>query len=84
VYILKSLKNNRFYIGSTNNLERRIEQHISGLSKYTKQILPVVLVFQQKYPLLNQARKIEHWLKKQKSSSLINQIVLEGIINKKI
>ncbi|MBI2096105.1 MAG: GIY-YIG nuclease family protein, partial [Candidatus Taylorbacteria bacterium] len=29
VYVLRSLKNGRFYIGCTNNLERRIFEHNS-------------------------------------------------------
>jgi len=82
VYILKSLRNNRFYIGSTNNLERRLKEHSSGKSKYTSEILPIKLVFKQKFRSLQIARKVESWLKKQKSASLIQKIVREGIIRK--
>lgn len=82
VYILKSLRNGRFYIGSTNNLERRLEEHKSGNSKYTGEILPIELVFKQKFESLKIARKVEYWLKMQKSASLIQKIVGEGIIRK--
>ncbi|KKW02929.1 MAG: hypothetical protein UY37_C0009G0003 [Candidatus Beckwithbacteria bacterium GW2011_GWC2_49_11] len=36
VYVIKSYKNERHYIGHTNNLKRRIHEHNSGQSKYTK------------------------------------------------
>ena len=38
VYILKNTKNNRTYVGITNNLDRRLRQHngiIKGGAKYT-------------------------------------------------
>jgi len=35
VYILQSLKNSRFYIGSTTDLNRRLQEHLSGRSTYT-------------------------------------------------
>lgn len=31
VYVLKSLVNNRLYTGSANNLDRRIQEHNSGI-----------------------------------------------------
>ena len=36
VYILQSLRNAQFYIGQTNSLERRLEEHNKGMSKSTK------------------------------------------------
>jgi putative endonuclease len=36
VYILQSLKDGSYYIGSTNNLEESVERHSQGRSQYTK------------------------------------------------
>ncbi|OGM90404.1 hypothetical protein A3J77_02315 [Candidatus Wolfebacteria bacterium RBG_13_41_7] len=36
VYVLKSLKNNDIYVGSTEDLENRIQLHNSGRVKSTK------------------------------------------------
>jgi putative endonuclease len=82
VYILRSLKNNRYYIGSTNDIKRRLVEHNSGRSRYDKINSPYELVFNQEYstPLL--ARRTELWLKKQKSKILITRIIREGKINK--
>jgi len=54
LYILRC-RNERFYIGSTNDLERRLAEHQAGLSRYTSNLLPVELVFSQKYDSLVKA-----------------------------
>ncbi len=41
VYILKC-SNGRFYVGSTNSIERRLEEHKRGKSKSTRNLLPIV------------------------------------------
>lgn len=79
VYILLC-RNKRYYIGSTNNLKRRLFEHENGLVKYTKNILPVKLVFFQKYNDITQARKLEYQLKKKKSKTIIEKIIKDGYI----
>lgn len=44
VYVLKSLKDNNFYTGFTDNLDRRIEEHDNGKEPSTKSRLPFRLV----------------------------------------
>jgi putative endonuclease len=43
VYVLVSLKDGYRYIGMTDNIERRFQQHERGQSKSTKNHLPVSL-----------------------------------------
>ena len=43
-YVLKC-KMGTFYTGATNNLEKRLEQHKKGQVYYTKDRLPVMLVY---------------------------------------
>jgi len=62
-YILKSLKNNRFYTGSTNNLKRRLAEHNSGSSKYTRLTRPFVLIYQESYNTRKEAVQRELFLK---------------------
>lgn len=80
VYILKSEKNSKYYIGSTNNYKKRIQQHNSGNVRFTKSIRPLKLVLVQEYKNISIARKIENKLKKLKRKDYIDKIVKEGFI----
>jgi putative endonuclease len=71
VYVLKSLVNNRFYTGSTNDLVRRLEEHNRGKSKYTKLTRPFVLVYKEKYFSRIEARRRERFLKTGKGREFI-------------
>lgn len=83
VYILQSLVNERYYIGSTDNLDRRFKEHNDGKSNYTKLTRPFKLVFNQEYPTLEQARRIEYKLKKLKRRDIIEKIVANKSIRLK-
>jgi len=63
VYVLRSLKNGRFYIGHTNDLKRRLEEHNSGESKYTRLTLPFDLIYSEKYNTRAEATRREQGLK---------------------
>ena len=82
VYILKGKANNRYYVGSTINLEGRKKRHLTGHVYSTKRIGELELVFSQKYKSLSEARKIENWIKQYKKRKLIDKIIQEGKIIK--
>jgi len=84
VYILQSDVNSRFYIGSTNDLERRLIEHKEGRSGYTKFLRPFKIVFSQEFETLIEARKIEFKLKSFKSRKILERIILEGVIKIKV
>jgi putative endonuclease len=44
-YVLKSLKNGKFYTGCTNDLRKRFLQHNSGKSVYTRVNGPYKLIY---------------------------------------
>jgi len=71
VYILKSLKNNRNYIGSTNNPERRLQEHNSGESKYTSLTRPFKLIHSEIFNTRDEAVKRELFLKSGKGREWI-------------
>ena len=79
LYILLC-SNNRYYIGSTNNLERRLREHKGKRVIATKNLLPLELVFFHKCANLKQARVLEHRLKNKKSKDIINRIIKDGFI----
>lgn len=44
VYVLKSLKDGNFYVGRTNNFERRFKEHNAGKVQSTKSRRPFILL----------------------------------------
>ena len=75
VYILQSQKNNRFYVGTTDNLGRRMIQHNLGKNKSTKSSFPFELVYKEKFSSLSEARKRESYIKRQKSKQFIEKLI---------
>jgi putative endonuclease len=63
LYILKSKKDLQLYIGSTNNLRRRFQEHNEGKSFATKHRRPFELVYYEAYKSETDARKRESNLK---------------------
>jgi putative endonuclease len=79
VYILLC-SNNRYYIGSTKDINRRLSEHHSGRVNSTKHILPVKLMLFHQYDNYSLARKIEIKLKSYKNKTIIDKIIIDGKI----
>ena len=63
-YILFSLKSKRKYIGSTDNLKRRVAEHNQGIGgKYTKDNRPFKLIYYEAYLDKKDAQKAEKFYK---------------------
>ena len=77
VYILESEKDNSFYIGQTNDLDKRLDFHNQGLSKYTSRKTPWHIVYFEEYNTRTEAIQRERFLKNQRNRtfylSLINK-----------
>jgi len=63
VYVLESLKDGERYIGFTNNLKRRFEEHKKGLSFSTKFRLPFQLIYFEGCLNEQDAKRREGYLK---------------------
>jgi putative endonuclease len=68
VYLLKSKKDNKLYIGFTNDLRKRIIEHNKGLNKSTKYRKPLSLIYYEAYVSLKDAQIREKKLKKFKNT----------------
>ena len=57
------VKDNKFYIGQTNNVEDRFQRHQKGYVKSTKNRRPLVLLFYETFHNRADAMKHETYLK---------------------
>ncbi len=77
VYIVECADKS-FYVGCTNNLEKRLKQHNDSKwgARYTKIRRPVILKYSEGYKTLREARKRESEIKgwrREKKLALINK-----------
>ncbi len=62
IYILKSLKDDRTYVGYTDNLSRRLAEHNSGKNIATKNRRPLELLFSEQFETSTEAKRKElYW-----------------------
>ena len=64
VYVLQN-NEDKFYIGLSEDIARRLEQHNSGKSEWTKGRGPWMIVWQSEGLSLGNARRLENRLKRQ-------------------
>jgi len=64
MYVLKSKKDDKLYIGSTNDLKRRLSEHNKGQVSVTKPRAPFELRYYESFYAKGDARKREASLKK--------------------
>ena len=75
VYILKSLKNGKYYIGSTHNLDKRLKEHNEGKTKSIRAYIPYEIVYKETFTSNTEARKRENYIKKRKSRKFIEELI---------
>ena len=75
VYVLRSCKNGRFYIGQTANLEDRLARHNEGRVPSTKGGRPWNLVHVEKHDNRNSALLREKELKNWHSHNKLQMII---------
>ena len=75
VYILKSLKDGKYYIGSTSDLEKRLAYHNAGLQRSTKHRIPFVQVYSERLPSKTEALVREKQIKSYKGGAAFNALL---------
>ena len=63
VYVLRSSKDGRLYVGMSHDIEQRLKDHNAGRTKSTKGYRPWELVHKEAFPDRETARKREKYLK---------------------
>lgn len=75
IYILKSEKDSSYYVGSTKDLNQRVERHNAGRSRYTKNRGPWKLLYSEHYDTRAQAVQREKQIKGWKNKKCIQQLI---------
>lgn len=72
-YVLKSLKNKNIYVGSTQNIEKRIDLHNAGKVKLTKAYKPWELLEHKAHNSKNEAIMRERFLKTHQQKEILKK-----------
>jgi putative endonuclease len=75
VYILYSKQIDQYYVGHTQDIEKRLSQHNSARSKSTKKTSDWELVYQERFTTRGEAMRREQTIKKKKSRLYIESLL---------
>ena len=75
VYILQSLKDFRYYIGETADVEARLKFHNAGLQRSTKSRIPFKVIHTEVYPDRTMALKREKEIKSWKGGNKFKELI---------
>ena len=77
VYVLLSQKDNKFYIGSTDNLKRRLKEHQQGKNISTAKRLPLELIYFEGHRSKLDASRRENYFKTTKGKTTLRTMLKE-------
>lgn len=80
VYVLKSIKNGDIYIGHTEDLRKRLEDHNNGNSSATKHNKPWILIYYEAYKNKKDATKREVQLKNHRAKDDLKNQLFNSLI----
>ncbi len=75
VDIIQSVKGRKYYIGSTANIDKRLQAHNKNQVKSTKRKGSYMLVYKEKLETKTEARKRENQIKRYKGNRKFKQLV---------
>ena len=75
VYIIKSEKSGKYYVGYTESLERRLHEHNKGKNKSTRNKGPWVIAYTEEYKTKVEARRRELIIKSYKGGNAFKKLV---------
>ena len=79
VYILKSIKYPKTYVGSTTDIARRTKEHELGKTAFSKKYRPWKLVYKEEFLNIIEARKREKYFKSAAGRKFIKKILNENL-----
>ena len=74
-YVLQSLRDSKFYIGMTNNVDRRFIEHQLGKNISTAKRCPLKLIFYEAYLNKSDAERREKYFKTTKGKVTLRYMI---------
>ena len=74
VYVLRSERTNRRYVGQTDNLEIRLLRHNSGMIFSTAPYRPWHLIYSEEFSSRSEAMQRERFLKSGKGREFLDEV----------
>ena len=84
VYILFSFKLKKYYIGHTNNFNKRFQEHNKGISTFTKSGIPWKIVYSEEYQTRIEAIKREKQIKSYKGGNAFKKMLKGEVAERSI
>lgn len=75
IYIIFSKSLNKYYVGSCQDIEKRLEDHLNSRSKFTKTAKDWELKYSEEYNTRSEAYQREMKIKKMKSRIYIEKLI---------
>jgi putative endonuclease len=75
VYILKSMKDQKFYIGESADVQKRLIFHNSGLQRSTRNRIPFIILHIETFESKSEALKREKQIKSWKGGEAFKQLI---------
>lgn len=80
VYLLQSEMDGTFYVGYSSDIDRRVQEHNEGKSRYTSKKLPWKLVYLESYTTKREALIRERFLKAQRNRLFYEKLKTYGSV----
>ena len=78
VYVLSSIRYKKSYTGTTDNIQRRLDEHNTGKTPYSRRYKPWKLIHYEQFPTLSEARKRESYYKSGAGRNKLKEIFLNN------
>ena len=82
VYVLQNTISRRHYVGSTNDIARRMSEHNRGQTRSTRQKGSWVLKYIEEYSTSIEAKAREHQIKSYKGGNAFKKLISAGIVHR--
>jgi len=83
VYVLLSNKDNNFYIGFTENIKQRLDEHNAGKNRSTRLRRPFKLIYCEEHTSKFDALRREGYFKTNKGKTTLKRILKDALSDNK-